>query len=190
MMQCFLTLCTAVTIYFAEEVPLVAKPQHHISDSAPLLNGAQRPSVGLSDMHSEKPIDDHVNGISLQVGNEGTAETSMHQSLKPEEQNQVYHDGPGAVLVNLLTSLRHLPPGMHSVLLVMALCWVGATLHTYLVIQAEYISSLSCSKFSIHCLKLQLGLLPWKKRPGMTCFKYAGLSCQSDLGESIDMKFR
>ncbi|RWR78363.1 sucrose transport protein 2 [Cinnamomum micranthum f. kanehirae] len=122
---CFLTLCTAVTIYFAEEVPLVAKPQHHISDSAPLLNGAQRPSVGLSDMHSEKPIDDHVNGISLQVANEGTAETSMHQSLKPEEQNQVYHDGPGAVLVNLLTSLRHLPPGMHSVLLVMALCWLS-----------------------------------------------------------------
>ncbi|EPS58915.1 hypothetical protein M569_15897, partial [Genlisea aurea] len=36
-----------------------------------------------------------------------------------------FHDKPGAVLVNLLTSLRHLPPAMHSVLAVMALTWVG-----------------------------------------------------------------
>ncbi|KAL4573393.1 hypothetical protein LXL04_020196 [Taraxacum kok-saghyz] len=32
---------------------------------------------------------------------------------------------PGAVLVNLLTSLRHLPVGMHSVLIVMALTWLS-----------------------------------------------------------------
>ena len=37
------------------------------------------------------------------------------------DQNENFSDGPGAVLVNLLTSLRHLPPGMHSVLVVMAL---------------------------------------------------------------------
>jgi len=36
----------------------------------------------------------------------------------------VFKDGLGAVLVNILTSMRHLPPGMHSVLVVMALTWV------------------------------------------------------------------
>lgn len=39
-----------------------------------------------------------------------------------------FSDSPGAVLVNLLTSLRHLPPAMHSVLVVMALTWVCALL--------------------------------------------------------------
>ncbi|KAG5240628.1 sucrose transport protein [Salix suchowensis] len=41
------------------------------------------------------------------------------------DQNANFSDGPGAVLVNLLTSLRHLPPGMHSVLVVMALTWLS-----------------------------------------------------------------
>ncbi|KAJ6768934.1 SUCROSE TRANSPORT PROTEIN SUC3 [Salix koriyanagi] len=41
------------------------------------------------------------------------------------DQNENFSDGPGAVLVNLLTSLRHLPPGMHSVLVVMALTWLS-----------------------------------------------------------------
>lgn len=160
-MQCFLTLCTAVTVYFAKEIPLVAKPARHFSDSAPLLNGAQRPrpSVELSDINSEKPIDDHVNGISVPVGNEGIAETSTQQALKVEEQNQVFNDGPGAVLVNLLTSLRHLPPEMHSVLLVMALCWVGASLHNYIGYQSRIYFIIVYSKFCIHCLGLQLGLL-------------------------------
>ncbi|KAJ6318563.1 hypothetical protein OIU76_014004 [Salix suchowensis] len=41
------------------------------------------------------------------------------------DQNANFSDGPGAVLVNLLTSLRHIPPGMHSVLVVMALTWLS-----------------------------------------------------------------
>lgn len=45
---------------------------------------------------------------------------------KNEHQDETYVDGPGSVLVNLLTSLRHLPPAMHSVLIVMALTWVSA----------------------------------------------------------------
>ncbi|KAJ0963964.1 hypothetical protein J5N97_029086 [Dioscorea zingiberensis] len=36
---------------------------------------------------------------------------------------EAFSDGPGAVLVKLLTSLRHLPPEMYSVLLVMAFTW-------------------------------------------------------------------
>ncbi|KAE8724827.1 Sucrose transport protein SUC3 [Hibiscus syriacus] len=45
-------------------------------------------------------------------------------SKDTDVQNEVFSDGPGAVSVNLLTSLRHLPPGMHSVLVVKALSWV------------------------------------------------------------------
>ncbi|CDY36888.1 BnaC08g09590D [Brassica napus] len=42
-----------------------------------------------------------------------------------EHQDETFIDGPGSVLVNLLTSLRHLPPAMHSVLIVMALTWLS-----------------------------------------------------------------
>ena len=42
-----------------------------------------------------------------------------------EHQDETYIDSPGSVLVNLLTSLRQLPPDMHSVLIVMALTWVS-----------------------------------------------------------------
>lgn len=45
---------------------------------------------------------------------------------KNDDQEETFIDGPGSVLVNLLTSLRHLPPAMHSVLIVMALTWVSA----------------------------------------------------------------
>lgn len=41
-----------------------------------------------------------------------------------EDQIQTFSDSHGAVLVNLLTSLRHLPSTMHSVLIIMALSWV------------------------------------------------------------------
>lgn len=122
---CFLTLCTAVTLYFAKEVPLVPKPAQHVPDSFPLLNVAQKDSIRLSDMSSEKQGDDHVSGMSSLVGNKRMTETSVHQGSNVEGQNQVFNDGPGAVLVNLLTSLRHLPPGMHAVLVVMALTWLS-----------------------------------------------------------------
>ena len=46
-----------------------------------------------------------------------------------DKRNEIHHDGgsnegPGDVMVKLLTSIRHLPPAMHSVLLVTALTWV------------------------------------------------------------------
>lgn len=50
-------------------------------------------------------------------------EEQKHQ----ENNHDIFSDSPGAVLVNLLTSLRHLPPAMHSVLVVMALTWVCAS---------------------------------------------------------------
>jgi solute carrier family 45 protein 1/2/4 len=42
-----------------------------------------------------------------------------------QDQHESFNDGPGAVLVNLLTSMRHLPPAMNYVLLVMALSWLS-----------------------------------------------------------------
>ncbi|CAL5396241.1 unnamed protein product [Camellia sinensis] len=37
------------------------------------------------------------------------------ESKTEEDQSETFNDSPGAVLVNLLTSLMHLPPSMHSV---------------------------------------------------------------------------
>lgn len=51
----------------------------------------------------------------------------IHEDQKGvNDQADSFNDSPAAVLVNLLTSLRHLPPAMHSVLIVMALTWVSA----------------------------------------------------------------
>ncbi|KAK2408380.1 sucrose transport protein SUC8 [Trifolium repens] len=115
----FLTLCTLVTLYFADEVPLTSASQHHrLSDSAPLLD--EQPN-GI-EFSKQKP---------LSVMNETNGKISEDHSEEAvklkhgEDQNENLMDGPGAVLVNLLTSLRHLPPAMHSVLVVMALTWLS-----------------------------------------------------------------
>lgn len=119
----FLAFCTLVTLYFANEVPLATASQHHhTSDSAPLLDEQQQNGVEFS---KSKPLSvtDEPNG----KGNEDHIEKDVdlkHENFKPEEDHsENLMDGPGAVLVNLLTSLRHLPPAMHSVLIVMALTW-------------------------------------------------------------------
>ncbi|KAL5724966.1 sugar transporter [Ranunculus cassubicifolius] len=104
----FLTFCTLVTLYFAKEIPL-AKPVHMSSDSAPLLNDTKQSGIG------HKPT---ANGV---VGNESPNQNSERK----EDQIEEFNNSPGAVLVNLLTSMRHLPPSMHSVLIVMALSWLS-----------------------------------------------------------------
>ncbi|KAH7537797.1 hypothetical protein FEM48_Zijuj03G0131300 [Ziziphus jujuba var. spinosa] len=52
----------------------------------------------------------------------GNLKQSFLLPCPKNDQNHDCNDGPGVVLLNLLTSLRHLPPAaMHSVLIVMAL---------------------------------------------------------------------
>lgn len=120
--QIFLTLCTLVTIYFADEVPLTVNQHVRLSDSAPLLDEQTAKVVELSKSKS---------GMHIGNGNSSGSDHGQGLSRKPgspkegDSQNGGFNDGPGAVLVNLLTSLRHLPPAMHAVLIVMALSWVG-----------------------------------------------------------------
>ena len=127
-MQVFLTLCTLVTLYFAKEVPLTAKEPHHLSDSAPLLNNQQQNGLEFSKVKSEMLAMDGANGKSDMDGCERDTNLKCMNAKVGEDHNNGFSDSPGAVLVNLLTSLRHLPPAMHSVLIVMALSWVSGNL--------------------------------------------------------------
>ena len=100
----FLTICTLVTIYFAEEIPLASnKPTQNGLDHSK-SNGTAN---GIKYARVERDMD-------VQLGKSNN-----------EHQDETYIDSPGSVLVNLLTSLRHLPPAMHSVLIVMALTWLS-----------------------------------------------------------------
>lgn len=122
----FLTLCTLVTLYFADEVPLTTARQHHrLSDSAPLLDEQQN---GI-EFSKSKPISiiNESNGETREDHSEEVVNRKHESFNAGEDHNENLMDGPGAVLVNLLTSLRHLPPAMHSVLVVMALTWVGTS---------------------------------------------------------------
>ncbi|CAH8387604.1 unnamed protein product [Eruca vesicaria subsp. sativa] len=114
----FLTICTLVTICFAKEIPLASSKPTRIPDSAPLLDVLQ------------------PNGLEHSKSNHGTANGIKYERVEHdmdvqlgksnnEHQDETFIDGPGSVLVNLLTSLRHLPPAMHSVLTVMALTWLS-----------------------------------------------------------------
>lgn len=121
----FLTLCTLVTLYFADEVPLTTANQHHrLSDSAPLLDEQQQNGVEFSKSKPLSVINESNGKISVDHI-EKDVELKHEDFNAGEDHNENVMDGPGAVLVNLLTSLRHLPPAMHAVLVVMALTWVG-----------------------------------------------------------------
>lgn len=116
----FLTFCTLVTLYFAKEIPL-EKPVHHLSDSAPLLDSPRESGIELSKSNSSNSLDGHSPKVPAGV-------VGLDPSRDPEvkeDQIEKFNNSPGAVLVNLLTSMRHLPPSMHSVLLVMALSWLS-----------------------------------------------------------------
>ncbi|XP_010527885.1 PREDICTED: sucrose transport protein SUC3 isoform X2 [Tarenaya hassleriana] len=114
----FLTVCTLVTLYFAKEIPLTSNKPNRLPDSAPLLDDLQ--PNGLVRSNSKHGT---ANGIKYESAPEHDMDVRLGKS-KTEHQNETF-DGPGAVLVNLLTSLRHLPPAMHSVLIVMALTWLS-----------------------------------------------------------------
>ncbi|PRQ40816.1 putative major facilitator superfamily [Rosa chinensis] len=121
----FLLFCTLVTIYFAEEVPLTAYQPMRISDSAPLLDDPQRNGFEHSKLKSDMHVIDTANQNRAVNGYERDRNVKHPIPNVEEVQNGGFNDGPGAVLVNLLTSLRHLPPAMHSVLIVMALTWLS-----------------------------------------------------------------
>ncbi|KAJ9172176.1 hypothetical protein P3X46_015447 [Hevea brasiliensis] len=121
----FLTLCTLVTLYFAKEVPIIASQSHRLSDSAPLLDDPQQNGLELSKSKSDLSILSNSNKNNINKGIEQNASPKHGIANSIEDQNESLDDEPGAVLVNLLTSLRHLPPGMHSVLAVMALTWLS-----------------------------------------------------------------
>lgn len=127
-MQVFLLLCTLVTIYFAEEVPLTAYQPMRASDSAPLLEDPQQNGFETSKLKSDMQVLDSANQSRAVNGFERDRNLKHPISKVEEDQNGGFNDGPGAVLVNLLTSLRHLPPAMHPVLIVMALTWVRVIL--------------------------------------------------------------
>ena len=131
-MQLFLTICTLVTIYFADEVPLTAVDQPpRLSDSAPLLNGNEQNCPDIL-----KPELNSLNGSNVEYGYQENMNLKDSKSKIKENHSEGYYDGPATVVVKLLTSLRHLPPAMHSVLLVMALSWVRTTVLNYNLVSA------------------------------------------------------
>ncbi|XP_054824556.1 sucrose transport protein SUC3 [Prosopis cineraria] len=120
----FLTFCTLVTLYFADEVPLTVSQRHHLSDSAPLLDDQQQIGFEFSKSKPAIPVMDDINGKATEDNSERNVNIK-NEKLKAGEHNENIMDGPGAVLVNFLTSIRHLPPAMHSVLIVMTLTWMS-----------------------------------------------------------------
>uniref|UniRef100_A0A5B6YXG2 Putative sucrose transporter n=1 Tax=Davidia involucrata TaxID=16924 RepID=A0A5B6YXG2_DAVIN len=123
----FLTLCTLVTLYFAKEVPLALNQRHRLSDSAPLLDNPQQTVFDLSKSKTDSHVVDNALGNNSENGYEMPRNVKDQDAKVEEDSNssESFSDSPGAVLVNLLTSLRHLPPAMHAVLIVMALTWLS-----------------------------------------------------------------
>ncbi|KAE8682967.1 Sucrose transport protein SUT4 [Hibiscus syriacus] len=123
----FLLFCTAVTIYFANEVPLLppANESTRLSDSAPLLDDSRKNGFQHSKSKPDVSAVANSNRNTAENAYERVSNSRYANSKDTDVQNEVFSDGPGSVLVNLLTSLRHLPPGMHSVLIVMALSWLS-----------------------------------------------------------------
>ncbi|XP_009593381.1 sucrose transport protein SUC3 isoform X2 [Nicotiana tomentosiformis] len=121
----FLTLCTLVTLHFAKEVPLSLKQTNRLSDSAPLLDSPQNTSFDLSQSKTESQSVNNVTNSESEVGHVTINSPKNEDQRHEQDQGDSFTDSPGAVLVNLLTSLRHLPPAMHSVLIVMALTWLS-----------------------------------------------------------------
>ncbi|XP_047337754.1 sucrose transport protein SUC3 isoform X2 [Impatiens glandulifera] len=122
----FLAICTLMTLRYAKEVPLAPKPTPHLSDSFPLLDVLEKRAFKSSNQQTNINVTDgahkhnHYNGCEMQVN----SKNDEHMSNE-EVQIDSITESPGAVLVNLLTSMRHLPPAMHGVLTVMALTWLS-----------------------------------------------------------------
>ncbi|MFS8031729.1 hypothetical protein Hanom_Chr17g01549351 [Helianthus anomalus] len=123
----FLTFCTMVTLYFAKEVPLAPNQHIRLPDVDPLLEDPQAQLHGHDHTESKpwRNAADHKAGNRLENVFEIDTSERKADSAVNEDQVESFSDSPSAVLVNLLTSLRHLPLGMHSVLTVMALTWLS-----------------------------------------------------------------
>ncbi|CAN8272681.1 unnamed protein product [Cochlearia groenlandica] len=115
----FLTLCTLVTIYFAKEIPFTVIKPTRKPDSAPLLDDPQHNGLERASLNHNT-----ANGIRYESVERNT-EVQQGNSDNEHQEDETFVDSPRSVLVNLLTSLRHLPPAMHSVLIVMALTWLS-----------------------------------------------------------------
>jgi solute carrier family 45 protein 1/2/4 len=113
----------SVTLYFAEETPLEPKDAQRLSDSAPLLNGSRENDGASSEQTNGRVPNGHADANDVSA-NSSAEDFTDAGSNSNKDNVEAFNDGPGAVLVNILTSMRHLPPGMYSVLLVMALTWV------------------------------------------------------------------
>ncbi|GMH27602.1 hypothetical protein Nepgr_029445 [Nepenthes gracilis] len=121
----FLTLCTLVTLFFAKEVPLDAIQSQQIVDSDPLLDDPQQIVFDLSKSKPDVLAREDSPWNNIEFGHEIDRRVDHHVSKSGDDQYNSFNDGPGAVMVKLLTSLRHLPPAMHSVLLVTILTWMS-----------------------------------------------------------------
>lgn len=112
----FLVLCTLITVIFAKEVPLVSKVRR-VEDASPLLSSEQEKSIEMQGVRLSIETDhgDH---------HDANGRVDLQQASDHDE-GESTGVGPGAVLVNLLTSVRQLPPEMKGVLMVMALCWLS-----------------------------------------------------------------
>ncbi|TYJ05671.1 hypothetical protein E1A91_A12G179200v1 [Gossypium mustelinum] len=123
----FLFFCTLVTICFAKEVPLSvpANQPAHVSDSVPLLDDSNQHSFQHPKSKSEVSVVLNANRNHTENGYERVSKSEHAKRKDTNVQDEVFSDGTGAVLVNLLTSLRHLQSGMRSVLIVMALSWLS-----------------------------------------------------------------
>ncbi|WOL05385.1 sucrose transport protein SUT4 isoform X2 [Canna indica] len=117
----FLIFCMFVTLYFAKEIPLERETAQHLSDSSPLLNDPEQYQHESTQTKLEKVDNHHFS----EMDGKTRMDASFDFQHSSEEGKVEALNGPGAVLVNILTSLRHLPSGMHSVLLVMALTWLS-----------------------------------------------------------------
>lgn len=114
----------SVTLYFAEEIPLEPKDDAQgMSDSAPLLNGSRDDGCASHEPSDGRIPNGHADGNNVPA-NSNADDSRDTNSNANSDNSEAFNDGPGAVLVNILTSMRHLPGGMHSVLIVMALTWV------------------------------------------------------------------
>lgn len=133
-----------MTLYFAKEVPLTVNQPVRLSDSAPLLDDTQQNGFDLSNSKPDIPIIDNVKGDNTAAVYERNVNPTQVNSKVENHQNESFSDGPGAVLVNLLTSLRHLQPAMHSVLIVMALSWVSASVVISMFPFSVFSFQLSC----------------------------------------------
>lgn len=126
-----------MTLYFADEVPLETNKSQLLSDSAPLLDDSQSavfelPKPKLSTTSKE---DMFVNKFNR--SHETEARSNEVDARSQSDQDKSFTNGPSGVMVKLLTSLRHLPLAMHSVLVVTTLTWVCFLIESSIICSCE-----------------------------------------------------